>query len=311
MSNTVLRIATRKSPLALWQARHVQQLLQRHHPQLQVELVPLKTRGDIILDTPLARIGGKGLFVKELEQALLDGRADIAVHSMKDVPALFPDGLDLIAICEREDPRDAFVSSRYASLQELPLHSVVGTASLRRQSQLLALRPDLRITTLRGNVGTRLTKLDEGEFDAIILASSGLKRLGLTDRIRAYLSPEISLPAPGQGAIGIEARADDARTRALLAPLHHPKTAQCVLAERAVNARLNGSCQVPLGSYAEQQSDTLWLRALVGTVDGRRILRSECRGPVADAVALGDALAETLLSQGADAILAQLLAQED
>ncbi|WP_228410623.1 hydroxymethylbilane synthase, partial [Salmonella enterica] len=251
MLDNVLRIATRQSPLALWQAHYVKDALMATHPGLTVELVPMVTRGDVILDTPLAKVGGKGLFVKELEIALLEKRADIAVHSMKDVPVAFPDGLGLVTICEREDPRDAFVSNKYHSLDDLPAGSIVGTSSLRRQCQLAERRPDLIIRSLRGNVGTRLGKLDNGDYDAIILAVAGLKRLGLESRIRTALPPDVSLPAVGQGAVGIECRLDDARTQALLAPLNHSQTALRVTAERAMNTRLEGGGQGPIGSYAE------------------------------------------------------------
>ncbi|MEI7383531.1 hydroxymethylbilane synthase [Pectobacterium versatile] len=303
MLANIIRIATRQSPLALWQAQYVQQCLNHLYPDLHVELVPMVTRGDIILDTPLAKVGGKGLFVKELELALLEGRADIAVHSMKDVPVEFPDGLGLTTICERDDPRDAFVSNHYDSLEQLPEGSCVGTSSLRRQCQLRARRPDLVIRDLRGNVGTRLSKLDNGEYDAIILAVAGLKRLGLEERIRCPLSPEESLPAVGQGAIGIECRLDDEHVRQLLAPLNHPATAARVLAERAMNVRLEGGCQVPIGSYAELEGDTLWLRALVGAPDGSQMIVGERKGSVSDAEQLGIALAEELLAKGASAIL--------
>ncbi|PWC16533.1 hydroxymethylbilane synthase [Brenneria roseae subsp. roseae] len=303
MLDNIIRIATRQSPLALWQAQYVQQRLTHIHPELQVELVPMVTRGDIILDTPLAKVGGKGLFVKELELALLEDRADIAVHSMKDVPVEFPDGLGLVTICERDDPRDAFVSNRYASLDQLPAGGCVGTSSLRRQCQLRARRPDLTIRDLRGNVGTRLSKLDNGEYDAIILAVAGLKRLKLEDRIRCALSPEESLPAVGQGAIGIECRLDDERTQRLLAPLNHAATAARVRAERAMNVRLEGGCQVPIGSYAELEGDDLWLRALVGAPDGSRMIVGERTGKIADAEQIGIALAEELLAKGARAIL--------
>lgn len=303
MSDRVLRIATRQSPLALWQAHYVKERLQARHPGLGVELVPMVTRGDVLLDTPLAKVGGKGLFVKELEQAMLDGRADIAVHSMKDVPVEFPAGLGLVTICEREDPRDAFVSHHYASLDELPQGSVVGTSSLRRQCQLLSARPDLQIRMLRGNLGTRLGKLDAGEYDAIILAVAGLKRLNMEERIRQALAPEVSLPAVGQGAVGIECRLDDAWTRALLAPLNDEQTALRVRAERAMNTRLEGGCQVPIGSYAELIDGELWLRALVGAPDGSQIIRGERRGKPQDGETLGVSLAEELLDNGARAIL--------
>lgn len=303
MSNNILRIATRQSPLALWQAHYVRDRLLACHPDLTVELVTMVTRGDIILDTPLAKVGGKGLFVKELEIAMLEGRADIAVHSMKDVPVAFPEGLGLVTICEREDPRDAFVSNRFGSLNDLPAGSIVGTSSLRRQCQLRARRPDLKIIDLRGNVGTRLNKLDNGDYDAIILAAAGLKRLKMEERIRSYMTPEESLPAVGQGAVGIECRLDDTRTRELLAPLNHRATEVRVLAERAMNARLEGGCQVPIGSYAELEGDTLWLRALVGDPDGSKVIHGERRGPKQDAEKMGIELAEELLNQGADEIL--------
>ncbi len=303
MSDKVLRIATRQSPLALWQAHYVKDRLQALHPGLSVELVPMVTRGDVLLDTPLAKVGGKGLFVKELELAMLEGRADIAVHSMKDVPVEFPQGLGLVTICEREDPRDAFVSHHYASLDDMPHGSVVGTSSLRRQCQLLSARPDLQIRMLRGNLGTRLGKLDAGEYDAIILAVAGLKRLKMEDRIRQALAPEISLPAVGQGAVGIECRLDDEWTRSLLAPLNHPHTALRVRAERAMNTRLEGGCQVPIGSYAEIIDGELWLRALVGAPDGSQIIRGERRGKPEEGESLGVSLAEELLNNGAREIL--------
>ncbi|MCU3985782.1 hydroxymethylbilane synthase [Enterobacter mori] len=306
MLDNVLRIATRQSPLALWQAHYVKQRLEACHSGLRVELVPMVTRGDVILDTPLAKVGGKGLFVKELEMALLENRADIAVHSMKDVPVEFPEGLGLVTICEREDPRDAFVSNQYDSLDALPEGSVVGTSSLRRQCQLAELRPDLVIRSLRGNVGTRLGKLDNGDYDAIILAVAGLKRLGLESRIRVALPPEQSLPAVGQGAVGIECRLDDARTRELLAPLNHDETAIRVKAERAMNTRLEGGCQVPIGSYAELTDGELWLRALVGAPDGSQMVRGERRGKAQDAEQLGVSLAEELLDNGAREILADV-----
>jgi len=305
MTQTI-RIATRKSPLAMWQAEHVAAELQRAHPDLQVELLGMSTQGDKILDTPLAKIGGKGLFIKELEQGLLSGDADIAVHSMKDVPVELPEGLHLAVIMQREDPRDAFVSNRYRNLEELPEGACVGTSSLRRQSQLAERRPDLRITSLRGNVNTRLRKLDEGEYDAIILASAGLKRLGFQERITAFIGPEQSLPAIGQGAVGIECRVDDAHTNALIAPLHHSETANCVLAERAMNQRLNGGCQVPIAGYAMLESGHLWLRGLVGEPDGSRIIRGEVEGTPEEAENMGIGLAERLLEWGAGEILEAL-----
>ncbi|MCS3434403.1 hydroxymethylbilane synthase [Klebsiella sp. BIGb0407] len=306
MLDNILRIATRQSPLALWQAHFVKKQLEFFHPQLTVELVPMVTRGDILLDTPLAKVGGKGLFVKELELALLDGRADIAVHSLKDVPVAFPEGLGLVTICERDDPRDAFVSNNYENLEALPVGSIVGTSSLRRQCQLAELRPDLIIRSLRGNLGTRLGKLDNGEYDAIILAVAGLNRLEMQARIRYALPPEVSLPAVGQGAVGIECRLDDAHTQALLAPLNHHETAIRVSAERAMNIRLEGGCQVPIGSYAEFNGDELWLRALVGAPDGQVMIRGERRGKSEDAIAMGISLAEELLANGARDILAEV-----
>ncbi len=303
MVDKVLRIATRQSPLALWQAQYVKQRLQAHHPDLQVELVPMVTRGDVLLDTPLAKVGGKGLFVKELELAMLENRADIAVHSMKDVPIAFPEGLGLVTICEREDPRDAFVSNNYTSLDSLPQGAVVGTSSLRRQCQIAARRPDLQIRSLRGNVGTRLGKLDSGEYDAIILAVAGLKRLELEERVREALAPEISLPAVGQGAVGVECRLDDTWTRELLAPLHDTDTAIRVTAERAMNTRLEGGCQVPIGSFALLENGQLWLRALVGAPDGSQIIAGERHGTPDQAEAMGISLAEELLARGASQIL--------
>lgn len=299
-----IRIATRKSALALWQAEYVKARLEQAHPGLTVTLVPMVSRGDKLLDAPLAKIGGKGLFVKELETALLENEADIAVHSMKDVPMDFPAGLGLYCICEREDPRDAFVSNTFASLDALPAGSVVGTSSLRRQAQLLARRPDLEIRFLRGNVNTRLAKLDAGEYDAIILAAAGLIRLGFEARIRDFLSAEDSLPAGGQGAVGIECRSADSEVHALLAPLHHADTADRVNAERALNKHLNGGCQVPIACYALLEGDQLWLRGLVGQPDGGELLRAEARAPRAAAAALGVQVAEALLAQGAGRILA-------
>lgn len=306
MSPKVLRIATRESPLALWQAEYVKSRLEAAHPGLRIELLPMTTRGDQILDSPLSRIGGKGLFIKELEVALLDGRADLAVHSMKDVPMEFPEGLGLAVICEREDYRDAFVSNNYAQLADLPQGAVVGSSSLRRQCQLHAARSDLVIRDLRGNVNTRLRKLDAGEFDAIILASAGLIRLGMQDRIREYLAPELSLPAGGQGAVGIETRIDDTVTRELLMPLHHETTALCVQAERAMNRRLQGGCQVPIAALALIDGDELHLRGLVGSVDGKQVLRAEIGGNKHLSEELGEILAEDLLRQGAAAILEAL-----
>jgi hydroxymethylbilane synthase len=306
MSNSI-RIATRKSPLALWQAEHVTARLKALHPGLTVEIIGMTTKGDQLLDSPLSKVGGKGLFVKELEQGMLAGEADIAVHSMKDVPVEFPEGLHLAVIMERENPYDAFVSNTYASLADLPEGACVGTSSLRRQCQLADRRPDLRIEPLRGNVNTRLAKLDAGEYDAIILAAAGLIRLGFEARIRDCIEPVDSLPAIGQGAIGIECRIDDARVHQLIAPLADRDTTDRVLAERAMNARLNGGCQVPIGGHAVLDGDQLILKGLVGTTDGTRILRAEASGPRAEAEAIGVRVAEDLLGQGADAILSALL----
>ncbi|WP_166221744.1 hydroxymethylbilane synthase [Pseudomonas atagonensis] len=303
MSSREIRIATRKSALALWQAEYVKARLEASHPGLLVTLVPMVSRGDKLLDSPLSKIGGKGLFVKELETALLQNEADIAVHSMKDVPMDFPEGLGLFCICEREDPRDAFVSNTYASLEALPAGSIVGTSSLRRQAQLLTRRPDLEIRFLRGNVNTRLAKLDAGEYDAIILAAAGLIRLGFEDRITSAISVDDSLPAGGQGAVGIECRSADTEIHALLAPLHHADTSSRVTAERALNKHLNGGCQVPIACYAVLEGEQLWLRGLVGEPSGGRLISAEARASRADAEALGVKVAEDLLGQGAEEIL--------
>lgn len=299
----MLRIATRESPLALWQAEHVRARLQTAHSGLDVQLVPMTTRGDQILDTALSKAGGKGLFVKELEQAILENRADLAVHSMKDVPAQQPEGLELIAFLEGEDPRDAFVSNRYATLEDLPQGAQVGTSSLRRQTQLATRRPDLKIGLLRGNVGTRLRRLDEGRFDAILLACAGLRRLGLGDRIRESLDVEQFIPAIGQGVIGIEARCGDARTRDLLSVLHDPISHLRLRAERALNARLGGSCQVPVAGHAIVDGEQLRLQALIGSPDGSRSVRDRIEGSCRDAEMLGIQLAERLLAQGGREIL--------
>lgn len=310
MSKQTLRIATRKSPLALWQAHYVKSRLEEIHPELDVELVTMVTKGDIILDTPLAKVGGKGLFVKELEVAMLEKRADIAVHSMKDVPVDFPEGLGLAVICEREDPRDAFVSNTYQSVDELPQGAIVGTCSLRRQCQISAARPDLIIKELRGNVGTRLGKLDDGQYDAIILAAAGLKRLEMEERIQSYIEPESSLPAVGQGAVGIECRLDDERVLELIKPLNHADTSDRVSAERAMNLALEGGCQVPIGSYCVITPDNqLYLRGLVGKPDGTEIIRAEIRGERSQAIAMGEELAQELLASGAKEILSEVYNQ--
>ncbi|MBY0575511.1 MAG: hydroxymethylbilane synthase, partial [Gallionellaceae bacterium] len=282
-----LVIASRESALAMWQAEHIRDRLRALYPQTEVSILGMTTQGDQILDVTLSKIGGKGLFVKELETALEDGRADLAVHSLKDVPMHLPEGFVLAAIGEREDPHDAFVSNQYENLAALPAGSVVGTSSLRRESQLRARFPHLKIEPLRGNVQTRLRKLDEGQYAAIILAAAGLKRLGLGSRIRALITSEDSLPAVGQGALGIECRADRADVIALLQPLHHPDTAACVLAERAMSRALAGSCQVPLGGFAQIANGELHLRGFVASIDGQRMVRDEVRGKPADAEQLG------------------------
>lgn len=306
MTAKTIRIASRKSPLALWQAEHVAHLLESTFPGVKTELVLMTTQGDKILDAPLAKIGGKGLFVKELEIGMLEGTADIAVHSMKDVPVEFPEGLQLTAILTREDPTDAFVSNRYRSIAELPENARIGTSSLRRQCQIKALYPNLEILTLRGNVNTRLAKLDAGEYDAIILASAGLKRLGLGARITEPLDTKVSLPAIGQGAIGIESRVDDKEVNDLLMMLHDETTGVCVKAERAMNARLNGGCQVPIAGFAEFKDQVLYMRGLVGSPDGHRLFKSENSGKPEDAASIGIAIAEDLLAQGAGRVLQAL-----
>lgn len=301
-----LKIATRQSPLALWQAEHIKSRLENLHQGLVVELVTFITQGDKILDTPLAKIGGKGLFVKELENALLDGRADLAVHSMKDVPMELPEGLSLAVICEREDPLDAFVSNQYASLEELPQGAILGTSSLRRKCQILQARPDLKIVDLRGNVGTRLSKLDAGEYDAIILASAGLKRLGLQERIRHTISAEVSLPAVGQGALGLECRTDDTAVLELISALNHTETDICVRAERAFNTYLQGGCQVPIAGYATLQGDVVTMQGRVGSVDGQVLLKAELTGDITQAEQIGEQVAQQLLNDGAGEILKAL-----
>ncbi|MFA6178325.1 MAG: hydroxymethylbilane synthase [Candidatus Methylopumilus sp.] len=301
-----LVIASRESALAMWQARYIQSTLQALYPETTVEILGMTTTGDQILDSPLAKIGGKGLFVKELEQALADGRADLAVHSMKDVPMHLPEGFALAAIGEREDPRDAFVANNFKTLEELPPGSIVGTSSLRRQSQLQARLPHLKIESLRGNVQTRLRKLDEGQYAAIILAAAGLKRLGLGDRITQLISTEHSIPAVGQGALGIEINADRQDLLSVLAPLNHPATASCVEAERGMSRALAGSCQVPLGAYAERHGEELRMTGFVASVDGKEIIREAITGAASNPEALGQALAGKLRALGADRILAAL-----
>jgi hydroxymethylbilane synthase len=301
--HTVLRIATRRSRLALWQAEHVAALLRNAHPGLAVELVPMVTEGDRILDRALAEVGGKGLFIKELEVAMFEGRADLAVHSMKDVPAELPEGMVLASVLERADPRDAFVSNRYQTLDTLPLGATVGTSSLRRQCQLRHARPDLKILQLRGNVDTRLRKLDEGEYDAIILAAAGLKRLGLDARIASLVPTESSLPAVGQGVIGIECRGADASTRQLVGALEHAPTRSCLEAERAFAARLEGSCQSPVAGFAELAAGRLRVRGLVGAPDGTQVFADEIAGEPGQAAELGDGLAVRLLEAGAGPLL--------
>ncbi|STR44877.1 hydroxymethylbilane synthase [Iodobacter fluviatilis] len=303
-----LVIATRESPLALWQANHVKARLEALYPELQVELLGMTTQGDRILDVTLNKIGGKGLFVKELETAITEGRADLAVHSMKDVPMVLPEGFTLAAIGEREDPRDAFVSNKYDSLDQLTPGCVVGTSSLRRESQLRARFPHLLIKPLRGNVGTRLGKLDAGEYDAIILASAGLIRLGLASRIKSAISPGDSLPSPGQGALGIEVRSDRADLISLLAPFNHAATAACVTAERSLSRRLGGSCQIPLGAFAEEDDGFLRLRAFIANPDGSDIIYAEGNGSLAAANGLGLQVAELLCTEGATEILKSLAA---
>lgn len=302
----IIRIATRTSPLAMWQAEHVARLLKEAHPGLEVEMVGMVTRGDIILDSPLSKIGGKGLFVKELEVGMLEGKADIAVHSMKDVPMEFPEGLHLPVIMEREDPRDAFVSNQYKNLEELPEGAIVGTSSLRRQAQVRAKFPHLKIKDLRGNVNTRLRKLDDGEYDAIILAAAGLIRLEFQDRITSFLSTEQSLPAMGQGAIGIECRENDERVESLLAVLSDEQTTYRIRAERAMNQRLNGGCQIPVAGFSELEGETLNMRGLIAYPDGSQTFYCEMSGSTDNPEALGIAMAEDLLAQGGDKVMASL-----
>lgn len=303
---TPLRIATRKSPLALWQAEEVSRRLKSFHPDLEIELVPMTTKGDQILNSPLSKVGGKGLFVKELEIAMLEGRADIAVHSMKDVPMDFPEGLQLSAVLERDDPRDAFISDKYNALDELPDGAILGTSSLRRQTIIKSAYPKLEIKMLRGNINTRIAKLEAGEYDAIILAASGLKRMGFDQRITAIIEPEIMLPAVGQGALGIEGRSNDAEVDTILAPLRDEETTLRLTSERAMNNRLNGGCQVPVAGYSEVNGDQITLRGLIGFTDGSTIYRSEKSAATSDAESLGIAVAEELMAQGGDKVLESL-----
>lgn len=307
MHSKIIRIATRKSPLALWQANFIRAKLLRCWPFIEVELLPMSTSGDKFFKDKLLAIGGKGLFVKELEEALLDKRADLAVHSMKDVPVVFPDGLSLAVICARDNPLDAFVSQTSESLEALPKGAVIGTSSLRRQSQLLALRPDLEIKTLRGNIQTRLEKMDQGEFDAIILAAAGLERMSMQTRIRERLSPEKMLPACGQGALGIECRLDDEDTLKLLEPLHDPLTARCVETERRVNALLGGNCHTPLAVYCRPfDASNLLLSAKVASADGRRVIYQHQQGPDNAAIVLAERCVDALLADGAGALLGEV-----
>jgi hydroxymethylbilane synthase len=309
LAKKIIRIATRKSPLALWQAEHVAERLEQAFPEITTELVKMVTKGDKILDAPLAKIGGKGLFVKELEIGMLEGLADIAVHSMKDVPVEFPEGLHLSAILNREDPTDAFVSNHYSSLKELPANAKIGTSSLRRQCQIKERFPDAEILSLRGNVNTRLAKLDAGEYDAIILASAGLKRLGMENRITECLDTDVSLPAIGQGAIGIECRINDPEMNDYLKVLHDTETNIRITAERAMNTRLQGGCQVPIAGFAILQGDQLIMKGLVGAPDGSILYRSERQGTFAQAEQLGQEVADDLLAQGADKILNALYSE--
>jgi len=308
MADSKLRIATRKSPLALWQANHVRDALMARNSGLDVELFTMTTQGDKILDTPLAKVGGKGLFVKELELGILEGEADLAVHSMKDVPVEFPDGLGLAAILEREDPRDALISKAFTSIDTLPQGARVGTSSLRRQCQLRARRPDLEVLDLRGNVNTRLAKLDIGDYDAILLAAAGVKRMGWEDRITELLPPEQFLPAIGQGAIGIEIRVADEKVSRIVEVLNDEQTATRIRAERALNERLQGGCQVPIAGYSEISHGVMVLRALVGRPDGTELVQGVISGKPEDAEELGQVLADDLLSRGAKQILDEVYA---
>lgn len=304
--STLLRIATRKSPLALWQAEAVARQLQSFHPELNIELVPMTTKGDQILNSPLSKVGGKGLFVKELEVAMLENRADIAVHSMKDVPMEFPQGLQLSAVLKRDDPRDAFISDQYKSLDELPQGAILGTSSLRRQSIVRAAYPHINIKMLRGNINTRIAKLEAGEYDAIILAASGLHRMGFDERITAIIPPNIMLPAVGQGALGVEGRSDDTRIAQLLEPLKDAETTLRLQCERAMNNHLNGGCQIPVAGYSEIADDTITLRACIAYPDGSQIFHSKKTAALDAVEALGIEVAKDLIAQGGDQVLASL-----
>jgi hydroxymethylbilane synthase len=305
-----LRIATRKSPLAMWQAEFVKAELEKIFPALEIELLPMSTKGDKILDVPLAKIGGKGLFIKELEDCMLAGEADIAIHSMKDVPMELPEGFALGAILERHAPTDAFVSNNYATFDSLPKGAILGTSSLRRKAQLLAARPDLDVRDLRGNVGTRLGKMDAGEYDAIVLATSGLQRLELDERIRHEISPELCLPAVTQGTLGIEYFENDQETLDIIKVLNHRDSEIRSIAERAMNHRLEGGCQVPIGVFAELDGDKIFIRGLVAELDGSVVLTASIEGDKKDAKALGTTLGEKLLAQGAKAILDEVYASD-
>lgn len=307
MTTQTLRIATRKSPLALWQAEHVAERLRRLHDGLDVSLVKMTTAGDRFLDAPLSTAGGKGLFIKELEQALLDGRADLAVHSMKDVTVDLPEGLCISVLLDREDPRDVLVAAPGTTLENLPQGARLGTSSLRRQCQVRARRPDLQVENLRGNVGTRLDKLERGDFDAIILAAAGVKRLGVDDRVSSYIPPDVLIPAVGQGVIGIETRRNDPDVTALIEPLNDTAAEICLAAERAVSRRLYGGCMLPIAAHAVIEADALSLHAMVGRTDGSEILHAEQQGSPVEAEALGLAVADALLAQGADRILSELV----
>ncbi|WMY95166.1 MAG: hydroxymethylbilane synthase [Arsenophonus sp.] len=306
MSLKTLRIATRKSPLAMWQAIFVKRKIEKYHPKLKVEIIPIITKGDILIDAPLSKIGGRGVFIKELENALLNKQADIAVHSIKDVPINFPENLGLITICKREDPRDAFISNKYNSMDSLIVGSIIGTSSLRRQCQISHFHPHLVFKDLRGNIETRLNKLDHGEYDALILAVAGLKRLGLEARIRMPISPNKLLPAVGQGAIGIECHLEDYYVQSILKPLHHYNTAICIQAERTVNYYLEGNCQVPICSYAIWKKKNIWLRALVGLPDGSKIIQGEKEFKPEKVIEASIELAEELLNNGAKEIINEI-----